>query len=619
MTRIVPSLKEAARVVLLLALPLTITGCAKSAAKLVAGPAAGSLESATTLDTALAILNRGTEPAENVEAKTVTLESASLTAPSLPVAVGSIRPDARGTVRATFSAASFTPGNSYVMKVAGSYTEGGHTFDFAVQNSVRIPPASPGSASASTGTSPATTVTGPHYPHQPPNFPPEVNESKAPPVPTGPYHAPAPPPAATGAKPIEADPPPVNFFTNDSVGIGGSSINEPSGAVGGNVVFMTANTYAAYSTNGGANFNEIDPTTLFPSTDGGLCCDQVVQYVASIDRFVWVMQYWGGKNAAGQNEDLYRIAAASPASVQSSQGQAWTYWDITSTQLGDTSASLDYPDTAVGNNSFYLSFDQQGGRVIVRIPLNEIQAGTTINFQYTHPGDSTVAYFGHISQNTRDEVFWAGHNSNSSMRVFSWAEGSNTYFWRDVTVGTWPNNEANLTSTSPDGQDWLTKLRGDNNNFISGSTRLFSQKGDRQTNQVWFAWTAPSGNGFAQPQVQWVALDRNNNFNLAAQSQIWNASYAFAYPALSTDANNEVGLSLEYGGGGNYENHVVGFWGDFVVYITTSSNTGTNRYGDYVTIRQDAAHTNRFDALGFGLQKNTGTDTHFIVFGRPGS
>jgi len=83
---------------------------------------------------------------------------------------------------------------------------------------------------------------------------------------------------------------------------------------------------------------------------------------------------------------------------------------------------------------------------------------------------------------------------------------------------------------------------------------------------------------------------------------------------------------LEYGGNGNYENHVVGFWGDFVVYITTGSDVGTTRYGDYVTIRQEPATEqnpgNLFSAFGYGLNSvasGTQTDVHHVLFGRPAS
>jgi hypothetical protein len=112
--------------------------------------------------------------------------------------------------------------------------------------------------------------------------------------------------------------------------------------------------------------------------------------------------------------------------------------------------------------------------------------------------------------------------------------------------------------------------------------------------------------------------------------QIWNNSYAFGYPALATNAcTGEVGLSLEYGGNGNYENHVVGFWGDFVVYLTTASNVGTCRFGDYVTIRQAPATTenpgNLFAAFGYGLNSipppgsGASSDIRYVLFGRPAS
>jgi hypothetical protein len=218
-------------------------------------------------------------------------------------------------------------------------------------------------------------------------------------------------------------------------------------------------------------------------------------------------------------------------------------------------------------------------------------------------------------QDTLDEIFWAGHNSNSQMRVFSWQEGSGTYFWRDVGISTWANNA--LSSTTPDGQDWLTGSGGFPGNAIIGATRV--------SNQLWFAWSAGTDQNFRQPHVEMVALDRNHDFNRIQQVQVWNDSYAFAYPSLATnECTREIGMSFEYGGGGNYENHVVGFWGDFVAYITTDSDLGTTRFGDYVTIRQTPRTVdnpgNLFNAFGYGLNRATPssrTDIHYVVFGRP--
>lgn len=117
-----------------------------------------------------------------------------------------------------------------------------------------------------------------------------------------------------------------------------------------------------------------------------------------------------------------------------------------------------------------------------------------------------------------------------------------------------------------------------------------------------------------------VDLDISAGLALKRQVQIWNSSYAFAYPALFTDASTgEIGLSLEYGGHSSFfENHVVGFWGDFLVYIMTSSSIGVGRYGDYVTIRRNA-NPKFFDAFGYGEKDVSGVgqpDVHYVVFGR---
>jgi hypothetical protein len=126
-----------------------------------------------------------------------------------------------------------------------------------------------------------------------------------------------------------------------------------------------------------------------------------------------------------------------------------------------------------------------------------------------------------------------------------------------------------------------------------------------------------------------VTLEELFGLHLIRQAQIWNDDYAFAYPSLSTACTGEIGMSFEFGGGGNYENHVVGFWGDHVAYVTTGSDVGTTRFGDYVTIRRTPSTSqnpgNLFDAFGYGLMREAapGTglipDVHYVQFGRPAS
>lgn len=417
----------------------------------------------------------------------------------------------------------------------------------------------------------------------------------------------------------------VNFYRFNNAGSNGvSSTAEPSVAANENVVLMSYNWAARYSTDGGGTWTNLDPTTIFPSgpitdaagnvTSGGFCCDQVIQYVPSIDRFIWYMQFCSNVNCGLSGNNIIRIAAASTNDIVNSNATAWTYWDIASTQVEATSGILDYPDMSVGDNSLYISSDAVGiGLLIMRLPLREIQAGTGFTFWYTHPTDGGTAYGGHVSQNTQDEVYWAGHNNTSSMRIFSWKESETRYYWRDRNINSWTNGMSNNT---PSGVNWLSGASGFPGNSVLGITR--------RNNEVWCAWTANAGGGFTNAHVQVVKF-RNTDYSVIEQMQIWNNSYAFAYPYFATNTDGEVGVSLMWGGVTTEASHAAGFMGDFVVYYPRLSTTTNPRNGDYVTIRRYSNNGRWFDASGYTTQLNTPptggnfSDVHYILFGRPGT
>lgn len=609
--------------------------CVAPAAVLSAGAPGANLLNPTTLLTALTIINSGTDAAQSVEVTAITLAGATLTAPtSLPFSLGTIPAGGSAVLDATFSGA-FAPLGRHALVVAGTYVVASATYCFELSSDLVIPPASPGSGLLGTLTVEPGQVTDAPFPHQPRDPSRQVNGSRWT-VPTAPFVPGTPtstgtitqmPPTAMAAEEpaaVAAVAGSIVFLANAGLGLTSgpfngtaSTIAEPSGgSTGAGVVFATANWVAAYST--GGTFTELDPTTIFPNDAVGFCCDQVVQYVPSIDRFIWFIQGNG-----------YRLASASPTDIVNSGGTAWTYWNLTPQVFGQPiGTGFDYPDLSVGDNFLYMSWDAgfgcptgcRQGFQVARTSLAGIQAGGTITIEFTDPPDATMAWGSHLVQDTGNEIFWAGHNSNSQMRVFSLAEGSNTYFWRDVGISSWANNA--LSSTTPDGLNWLAGSGGFPGSAIIGGTR--------SGNQVWFAWNAGTNSTFQQPHIEMVTLDRGNNFNRIQQVQIWNNSYAFAYPSLSTNAcTGEVGLSFEFGGNGNYENHVVGFWGDFVAYITTGTDVGTTRFGDYVSIRRapptDADPGNLFSAFGYGLNQvpapgiGINTDVHHVLFGRPAS
>ncbi|MDQ3620983.1 MAG: hypothetical protein M3463_00615 [Verrucomicrobiota bacterium] len=410
-------------------------------------------------------------------------------------------------------------------------------------------------------------------------------------------------------------------WTEDpSVANASANAADISGAKGGTVVLLSGNWYIDYSTDSGATFTTLNPTTIFPNTlAGGFCCDQVLQYAPQIDRFLWLLQYnqSGGPNA-------YRLAMASPQDVINSNCTAWTYWDLTSASFGLGTDWMDYPAMSLGDGEVYISFDvldsaadtiTDNGLVVVRFSLAEIAAGGSINFRFTTAADGLVAWGSGVSQNTGNEVFWAGHVDNSTLRVFSWRNDSDTYSWRDIEVRNWPNGT--LSSSGPNGNNWFGW--GFPNNAVIGITR--------RLNELWLGWTASSGDGgsggfnFPHPHVQIVKLNIAG-WTVIEQMQVWNPDHAFGYPSLATNSDNEVGIALGWGGGGSLNaNSAVGFMGDFVVWFRDGSDWTHTRWGDYVTIRRAAPESHMFAAFAFRtVDTSTGAghrfDPYYVLFGR---
>jgi hypothetical protein len=375
---------------------------------------------------------------------------------------------------------------------------------------------------------------------------------------------------------------------------------EVSVAENGQTIMMTGNVWMALSEDGGASFSNLNPTTIFPQSDGGLCCDQVIVYVPRIDMFVWLMQYW----TDGSGNNRIRIAAQTTAEVRASNGTAWTYWDFVSDTF-TANSSLDYNDVSFGESSFWFTTQViSGGRVVVRFPLSQLAAKSTINFQFT---GETDALWSHLTQNATNTVYWAGHVSNSELRVYSMRDGDGFYSWRSVTVNSWPNGTN--SSQCPDKTDWLT--------FESWKHYVFGNA--LQGSNVWFAWLAAAGGGFPQPHVQMVRINPGT-WTLQEQVQIWNPTIAFMDAYLSTNSKGELGMEIAFGSGGFYPSSAAGVWGDFVVYYPRLSTRCTNRWGNYNHSRRAASNSAEWVSAGYTNEKNaSGNDIsrpHYIRFGR---
>ena len=413
---------------------------------------------------------------------------------------------------------------------------------------------------------------------------------------------------------------PVVFFRYDPSGQTGqkqlTDAADISGAEGiRNVILLSGNWYCDYSLDAGVTWKRKDPTKVFPNLAGGFCCDQVVTYVSSIDRWVWLLQYQKDANGGA-----FRLAVASTAGIRKNFDTAWTYWDFRTTNFGEgTGNDMDYPDLSFSDQFLFLSTDMQSsvGRLVARIPLKDLASGGTINFGYVDPSQIQNCWGDHLVQSSTDGAYWVGHVDNSTLQIFSMPDASNTVTWKQVKVHAWP--QGTLSSKGPNGNDWLAKENSFPEYAVIGGTRL--------GNRLWLAWTASPGNDgkggfkFSNTHVRVAEVDLGT-YTTTSEMQIWNPDYAFAYPSLAHNARGEIAVILGWGGKNDNADAAMGIIGDYVVWYQNGSTMTTQRWGDYVTVRPSQRNEGMFSGFGYYTVKDNNDttkayyDPYYVLFGR---
>jgi hypothetical protein len=384
------------------------------------------------------------------------------------------------------------------------------------------------------------------------------------------------------------------------------------------VVLLSGNWFCDYSTDGGATFTSVDPTTVFAKWTGHtFCCDQIIIYVPSIDRFIWLMQHAADSNGIG----AFRLATASPSDIKKKFETAWTYWDFTAATFG-LSEDMDYPDLAFTSQFLHVSTDATttGGRLVARFALADIASAGSLPGRHNHPEKAKDAVGAHLVQNSSDGAFWAGEPDNSSLQIYSWPDSSTTITPFKVGVAAWPNGTLTSKGPNPNNNDWLSWLSGHvPQNEACGATR----KG----NELWLAWTAANGSGtpggfsFPNAHVRVAVVDVSTQ-KLVSESQVWNKDYAFAYPSLAVNSQGEVAIASGVGGTKNNAHTSLGILGDNVVWHVDEGDYTPQRWGDFVTVRNHQRNRNKFAGFGYYTTKdptNTGqyyANPFYVVFGR---
>ena len=395
-----------------------------------------------------------------------------------------------------------------------------------------------------------------------------------------------------------------------------SNVGEPSVAMSGDVVFYTGNWYAAISSDGGKTFRFIDPSTAFERFDPpgtSFCCDQVVQYVAEIDTFVWLLQY----DAPNDVDNFQRLAFAKTADVVAGR---WRLFDITTRKLGVRGAFLDFPDLAVGAKALYMTtniFPQNSaktGSAVVRIPFKSITKGP---FRVTR--FVTFDHFSiRVAQNCGATAFFAAHENTSTLRVFSWRETRRRPKSTLIAVSRWIGGNG-YHSRTPDNRRWLDRA----DPRITGAALA--------GNELWFAWGVNRGsNQRAKPFIQIARIDAVN-LVLLENVNVFDADSATGYAALATNSDDEVGIAYFIGGGTRFPTLVVGFLTaprrDIEVAVSQRAplpeDDGSYHWGDYLAARPAFPNSKLFAATGYVMKgagsgdgSNRDCTPHFVIFGR---
>jgi hypothetical protein len=164
---------------------------------------------------------------------------------------------------------------------------------------------------------------------------------------------------------------------------------------------------------------------------------------------------------------------------------------------------------------------------------------------------------------------------------------------------------------TPDGTNWLGRA----NRRLTGAT-ITGHEG-------WFAWTANAGgaNRRPHPYIQIAQVDLNA-FTAVNNHNIWDPAAATAYPALSTNSDDEVGIAYFRGGGTSFVDQVIGIVTPPEKYVVAQAGVRGpvgNNCGDYLAVRRHNPDGRIFSAAGFTLQAGSGTQDatpHFVMFRR---
>lgn len=377
-----------------------------------------------------------------------------------------------------------------------------------------------------------------------------------------------------------------------------SNVSEVSVLMAGRYGFSTGNWWAAQSWDGGYSWGYVNPYADMSD----FCCDQIVMYDKARDLWIWLRMSSLSQNQGQSNQ--YRI------SVSTNSGASWTHYNFNS----PTNEHYDYPHWALSNDYLWLTtnkFDWNGGpwtgARMMKLPLDSLRDKIAVSWSFY---DDTCCGTIVPVQGATETMYWAGHVSNTQLRIFRWEEDSGTIFWNTPTVPAWTiTNRGSANCGNAD--NW------------GGRTDDRPLAGWLSRGVIGFMWNVQEGDGFAYPYVNAATFNESDR-SYIGRPFIWNPSYCWLYPSVSVNSRGHLGVVVN---GGIYPNLYAAIDDDYngapsgweVKWVNSSfALPSDDAWGDYNTSRPSSPTDVAWIGSGHTIWKSTCCDASvwFFSFGR---
>ena len=276
-------------------------------------------------------------------------------------------------------------------------------------------------------------------------------------------------------------------------------------------------------------------------------------YVPAIDCFVLYVQ--SNHTGSNPNKNVVKVAVASPADLKTHKGGkrgvaaavgfhlghlrprrlvGWTSPTSLTTISSCTSSPTRSPartSRASCSSSCHSQSLKAGGTIQLPVCVRQRQRSPS----------------GRRPRTSAGRIYWAAHVNNSTMRIYSSRGPNRTYAWRERTVNNWPmcdeDGAPDIVSAAPDSSDWVSTDAPDHRCDPRQQPAVVRLDRGRT------AMAAPAASSSRTRTCRSRSSTWRRTSSCVEQMQVWNADHAYTYPSLTTNSDNEVGISLAWGGG----------------------------------------------------------------------